>query len=867
MSLFGALKSGVSGLTSQSSAMGIISDNVANINTTGYKATTAKFSTLVTKQVSTTQYSCGGVQCRPSAGIDAQGLLSSSSYSTDMAISGQGFFVVNEAANPGANDMWGYTRAGSFAKDNNGYLVNTGGYYLQGWTLLPYDGSPNASVVKVGDSYYMKAYKNDLGDTVYINDNIIDSTNLKPISLATIGGSAAATRNIQVGANLPSSDPVFDASAPELGGRHKTAVLIYDSLGNSHNINFQYTKEKSNAWGMDIQMPSGAATLVTYGGREISQDTTDDVYSARAQMEFTKIPSNHSTISMEVEGDKKYVFEFTTDDTLTYSPSPDETLVKVDIRSGIVTIADAIERFADVIQATVPSGSRFTADGSKISVEQSIGGSAITFDTSKCLSCVQSATNPDPETGIASGRFKLPEIDWDIKNVATVDFKSTDVDAYDEKTITLGNTIFQFYNSAGVPPTTADVPNIGIDLKGAIGEDGKVDLQKLVNLLNVGITESAVEPVRFVASGTSIEIHQSTSGTPILVSSANSARINFTSNNLADYYNQTVTLDGKTYTFMNGGTDPTNPLQIDISGIATGEETTAANVMNALNAAIQKSYANDPDPNRYNLFQVSGSTLISTEQLITASSIGDTLETFEGIGDAVQGRGKTNGQQGVIDELAAGDPLVVTNTFTFNAKEGAETGCRVPAVCFNADGTPKYIHLDSIAIEWATGAEDMTGNYDESQKLSLFLGDVNTANGLTTLSGDYTSNYIKQDGAKYGSYTGVTISAEGIVTALFDNGETRPIAQIPLATFVDPNSMEALTGNTWIETDASGQPTLRTAGEAGSGAVQGTALENSTADIATEFTNMITTQRAYSAAAKIITTADTMLEELMTIKR
>lgn len=93
------------------------------------------------------------------------------------------------------------------------------------------------------------------------------------------------------------------------------------------------------------------------------------------------------------------------------------------------------------------------------------------------------------------------------------------------------------------------MPNIGIDLKGAIGEDGKVDLQKLVNLLNVGITESAVEPVRFVASGTSIEIHQSTSGTPILVSSANSARINFTSNNLDDYDNQTVTLDGKTYTF------------------------------------------------------------------------------------------------------------------------------------------------------------------------------------------------------------------------------------------------------------------------------------------------------------------------------
>lgn len=866
MSLFGALKSGVSGLTSQSSAMGIISDNVANINTTGYKATTAKFSTLVTKQVSTTQYSCGGVQCRPSAGIDAQGLLSSSSYSTDMAISGQGFFVVNEAANPGNNDMWGYTRAGSFGKDNNGYLVNTGGYYLQGWSLLPYDGSPNANVIKVGDSYYMKAYKDGIGNTQYINDNIIDSTNLKPINLNNIGGSATPTRTISLGANLPSSDPIYDPTQPELGGRHKTAALIYDSLGNAHNMNVQFTKETSNSWGLDVQMPSGAATLITYGNREVTQDTTPDVYSARAQLEFTKIPTNHSTISMEVEGGKTYVFEFSSDDTLTYSPSPNETLVKVDIKTGIVTVADAMERFQDVIQATVPSGGRFVANGGTIEIEQSVGGAAITFDVSKCLSCKQSAANPDPETGISSGRFTLPEIDWDIKNVATIDFNSTAVADYEGLTITLGNTIYEFTNSAAVPPVTATSPNVAVDIKGAI-VNGRIDTQKLVNLLNIGITETASEPVRFVASGTSIEIHQSSSGNPILVSSADSARINFTNNTLADYDGETVTIDGKTYTFMTAGADPTNPLQVDISGIATGEDSTAANVMNALNSAIKKSYENEPNPDRYKLFQVSGSTLISTDNLITASSLGGTLQTFTGIGDAVSGRGKTNGQQGVIDTINTGDPMVVTNTFTFNAKADAETGCRIPAVCFNADGTPKYINVDSIAIEWATGAEDMTGNYDEANRLSLFLGDANTSNGLTHLSGDYTTNYIKQDGAKYGSYTGVSISEDGIVTALFDNGETRPIAQIPLATFVDSNSLEALTGNTWIETDSSGQPTLRTAGEAGSGKVTATALENSTADIATEFTNMITTQRAYSAAAKIITTSDSMLEELMTIKR
>ena len=75
MSLFGALFSGVSGLQSQSSAMGAIADNVTNVNTVGYKATLVNFKTLITPQVSLTQYSPGGVQGAPRQGVDIQGLL------------------------------------------------------------------------------------------------------------------------------------------------------------------------------------------------------------------------------------------------------------------------------------------------------------------------------------------------------------------------------------------------------------------------------------------------------------------------------------------------------------------------------------------------------------------------------------------------------------------------------------------------------------------------------------------------------------------------------------------------------------------------------------------------------------------------
>ena len=172
-----------------------------------------------------------------------------------------------------------------------------------------------------------------------------------------------------------------------------------------------------------------------------------------------------------------------------------------------------------------------------------------------------------------------------------------------------------------------------------------------------------------------------------------------------------------------------------------------------------------------------------------------------------------------------------------------------------------------MEIEWANGAQNMNGQQDGGSLIDLFMGNVNTPDGLTHLAGEFIPNYISQDGAKFGNYAGVTIGSDGIITALFDNGETRPVAQIPLATFVNPNGMESLTGNAWIETDYSGQPPLRQAGDGGAGSINASSLESSTVDLGEEFTAMITTQRAYSAAAKIITTTDAMLEELMRVKR
>jgi flagellar hook protein FlgE len=118
------------------------------------------------------------------------------------------------------------------------------------------------------------------------------------------------------------------------------------------------------------------------------------------------------------------------------------------------------------------------------------------------------------------------------------------------------------------------------------------------------------------------------------------------------------------------------------------------------------------------------------------------------------------------------------------------------------------------------------------------------------------------DGSAFGNITGVTVSKDGTVTAEFSNGLTQNVYKIPLATFADPDGLGQVSGNAYTATKASGAANISLASIGSAGSIQAESLEGSTVDLATEFTNLITTQRAYSASARIITTADQMLQQL-----
>ncbi|MBK5927649.1 flagellar hook protein FlgE [Rhodobaculum claviforme] len=151
--------------------------------------------------------------------------------------------------------------------------------------------------------------------------------------------------------------------------------------------------------------------------------------------------------------------------------------------------------------------------------------------------------------------------------------------------------------------------------------------------------------------------------------------------------------------------------------------------------------------------------------------------------------------------------------------------------------------------------------------LSVQLDAVAGGRGLTQLSDRFTPIAINKDGSPVGDLVSVEVDARGMVNAIYDNGFTRTIYQVPIVDVPNPNGLQALSNQTYRPSRESGQFFLWNAGEGPVGEMVGFAREESTVDVAQELTSLIQTQRAYSSNAKVIQTVDEMLQETTNIKR
>lgn len=252
MSLFGSLSGGVSGLLAQSEAISVISDNLANVNTIGYKNTRTLFDQQVTSAgLSGTLYNSGGVGTSFNRFQNAQGAFLSTQSSTDLALSGSGFFVVVDSNEVNNDTGFFYTRAGAFSENSLGFLTTADGQNLLGWRT-----ESNGSIQNVQDP--------------------------QPIELQSVGSSARATAEVDLGLNinaeaeLESFDTTLSHAAniaailadpgdSTTGAEFVTDIRFYDSEGSARDVSLAFVKTGNNAWDYFLYTDGAEVTTDLFG--------------------------------------------------------------------------------------------------------------------------------------------------------------------------------------------------------------------------------------------------------------------------------------------------------------------------------------------------------------------------------------------------------------------------------------------------------------------------------------------------------------------------------------------------------------------------------------------------------------------------
>jgi flagellar hook protein FlgE len=263
-----AISTALSALQADSAAIDVTGNNLANLNTTGYKTVEVEFEDLMSQSLgvgsSTGQLGLGVGQIETNT-VYSQGTLTTTTGLMDAAISGNGFFVVQD---PSSGQQL-YTRDGSFQLDSNGNLITSTGQYVQGWTAT------NGAV-----------------DTNGAIGNIT-------IPTGTVSG-AKATTTMDVVANLDSAATVGAAN-----GTFSTPIQVYDSLGESHTLTVTFTKTAANSWSYSVGIPSadlssGGTTALATG--TLTFDSSGNLTSPAPPTTSNGVTTPSTPVSIAISG-------------------------------------------------------------------------------------------------------------------------------------------------------------------------------------------------------------------------------------------------------------------------------------------------------------------------------------------------------------------------------------------------------------------------------------------------------------------------------------------------------------------------------------------------------------------------------------
>jgi flagellar hook protein FlgE len=222
-------------------------------------------------------------------------------------------------------------------------------------------------------------------------------------------------------------------------------------------------------------------------------------------------------------------------------------------------------------------------------------------------------------------------------------------------------------------------------------------------------------------------------------------------------------------------------------------------------------------------------------------------------------------------------PSATANQWTMNITDSATGGASIGTATLNFNGTGTS-DAGTLAGVDTVGTTTPSPNYNSTtgtfnvttgggQSLPISIGALGSSDGMSQLDGAYQTTNVAQNGSAFGLLQGVSVGTNGVVTASFSNGATRPIYQVDLATVPNQDGLTPVAGDAYALNPSSGVPQLYQPGTGPAGTLDAGSLEGSNVDITTQLTNMIETQRAYSSNAMVVQTANQMMQTVDTLNQ
>ena len=813
-----SLWSGVSGLQSHQIAMDVEGDNIANVNTAGYKYSRANFSDLLSqtsKPATAPEGELGGknamqvglgTQIISTQQIFTQGSLQTTDVWSDMAIQGEGFFVVS----PDGGLTKYYTRNGAFTRDVLGNFVDSNGYIVQGWMRDEDTGTidPTVPVTNINIEPGLSMPANPTTEIKY-KGNLNTGEHVGTQSAAIYSLDSNHGWFDTSGNGILTADKLFAPTRAASTENDTSKDTLYMDSKNQVRL-----RERGVDMGVIYDENGDALNLRDGQGIWVSYADAKAVFTGDNNNGIT-VPQNGGTLDINING--------------------------IDIRRTVQNLNEVVAAINEFSVQTGVSASVINGNQIQLTNQNNLGTTAATKN-------IKIFSNGNTNTiNFGGGADK---------------FSAAVITAYQYTYSSVGGVATHSYDDGAVRQFTTTE-----DLREAMQQDARKYINYNGNLLTytaqpAGAPRSAASQWFTNNAFTQNAYNNKNDGVKVTVNTQGQFEIN---NPAGDAFNEDDYMGNNFVQGNNGGgdvitdgtvvqnTNPTNNNINDDDKVMTIAVTALSTDAVNTNTRMKDAFSN------LNGSLSSGASTGKTSSALKMSAHSMTTEFYDSLGSKHQitveyrkvSYSPENGTEWSI-MVTVPEPGVINNDPEAGAYKNVLTG----NIRFGTDGA--LIGYSPSVINYTANNGSASG-----QTIALNFGTLGGFDGITSYDSKSNTENIAQDGYTGGTLNGLRIDQSGKIIGSFTNGHSMALAQVSMATFTNNNGLEKLGGNVWGETANSGGPVIGAASTGSRGKINASTLEMSNVDLSHAFTQLIVIQRGYQANSKTITTSDNMRNTLL----